>query len=110
MSLALYRKVLEQMWSDGVITPDELTTLADLQGEFNLSAQDAAEAEQGILGRSMMAKASSVSYDGFALVLMPFLGIPQCEGVTKIFGAIFMQALTASFVHAQAHDFERMLL
>merc|ERR1719421_846206 len=47
---------------------------------------------------------ASISYDGFSAVLIALLGIPQCEGVTKIVGACGMLGITLALVRILNYD------
>jgi hypothetical protein len=51
-----------------------------------------------------MYRASLVSYEGVAFSLLTILGIPRCEGITKIVGACGMLGLTLALVRILNYD------
>merc|ERR1719460_1946929 len=51
-----------------------------------------------------MYRASLVSYEGVAFSLITILGIPRCEGVTKIVGTCGMVGLTLALVRILNYD------
>ena len=50
MSNPAYKKIVEQMWADGRIVPDEISTLVTLQQHLGVCSEDAAELERSVMG------------------------------------------------------------